>query len=85
MATEGDDPGAPIGLEPADVPPALRTRQLLELELAARRDFDDPKLEWRRLFAEMLGTFFLGPSPPVAGSCTRRDRSASPRPWSHPG
>ena len=23
------------------------------------REFDDPKLEWRRLFAELLGTFFL--------------------------
>jgi aquaporin Z len=24
-----------------------------------RRDFDDPKLEWQRLFAEVFGTFFL--------------------------
>jgi aquaporin Z len=31
---------------------------LSELELA-RRDFDDPRHEWRRLFAEVLGTFFL--------------------------
>lgn len=22
-------------------------------------DFDDPRLEWRRLFSELLGTFFL--------------------------
>jgi aquaporin Z len=25
----------------------------------SRRQFDDPKLEWRRLFSEFLGTFFL--------------------------
>lgn len=30
----------------------------LELE-PHRRDFDDPALEWRRLFSELLGTFFL--------------------------
>jgi aquaporin Z len=31
---------------------------LSELELV-RRNFDDPRHEWRRLFAEVLGTFFL--------------------------
>src|SRR4029453_12847004 len=31
---------------------------LTELELV-RRNFDDPRHEWRRLFAEVLGTFFL--------------------------
>lgn len=31
----------------------------LSLEYPAMGDFDDPKLEWRRLFAEFLGTFFL--------------------------
>lgn len=31
----------------------------LALEYPAMGDFDDPKLEWRRLFAEILGTFFL--------------------------
>ena len=29
------------------------------LEFGSRTDFDDPKREWRRLFAEALGTFFL--------------------------
>jgi aquaporin Z len=29
------------------------------LELEFSRDFDDPRLEWRRLFSEFLGTFFL--------------------------
>jgi aquaporin Z len=32
---------------------------LLEFENPRREDFDNPKNEWRRLFAEILGTFFL--------------------------
>ena len=32
---------------------------LRALELPWSRDFDDPRLEWRRLFSEFLGTFFL--------------------------
>ena len=43
----------------AGVPLAPRTLQLLALEFGDPKDFDDPRLEWRRLFAEMLGTFFL--------------------------
>jgi aquaporin Z len=35
------------------------TAPLRELELPWSRDFDDPRLEWRRLFSEFLGTFFL--------------------------
>jgi aquaporin Z len=35
------------------------TRHLLTLEFGDRKDFDDPRLEWRRLFSELLGTFFL--------------------------
>jgi aquaporin Z len=31
----------------------------LELEFPGVRDFDDPALEWRRLFAEFFGTFLL--------------------------
>ena len=38
--------------------PATR-RSLLALEYPGLGDFDDPKLEWRRLFSELLGTFFL--------------------------
>jgi Major intrinsic protein len=30
-----------------------------ELEIKVGRDFDDPSLEWRRLFSELLGTFLL--------------------------
>ncbi len=36
-----------------------RTRHLLALEFGDRKDFDDPGLEWRRLFSELLGTFML--------------------------
>ncbi len=36
-----------------------RTRQLLALEFGSRAEFDDPRLEWRRLFSELLGTFML--------------------------
>ena len=34
-------------------------RALLALEDPAITDFDDPTLEWRRLFSEVLGTFLL--------------------------
>ena len=43
-------------------PPAvdeLRIGHRLELEFGSREQWDDPKLEWRRLFSELLGTFFL--------------------------
>jgi aquaporin Z len=36
-----------------------RARHLLVLEFGDRKDFDDPALEWRRLFSELLGTFAL--------------------------
>jgi aquaporin Z len=36
-----------------------RTRQLLALEFGSKAQFDDPSLEWRRLFSELLGTFML--------------------------
>ena len=38
---------------------ARRTHRHMELEFGKAGDFDDPKLEWRRLFSELLGTFFL--------------------------
>jgi aquaporin Z len=34
-------------------------RALLALESPATLDFDNPTLEWRRLFSEILGTFLL--------------------------
>src|SRR3984957_2435599 len=36
-----------------------RARHLLTLEFGSRSEFDDPRLEYRRLFSELLGTFFL--------------------------
>ena len=36
-----------------------RSRGLLALEFGSKAEFDDPALEWRRLFSELLGTFFL--------------------------
>jgi aquaporin Z len=36
-----------------------RTRHLIALEFGSAAQFDDPSLEWRRLFAELLGTFML--------------------------
>jgi aquaporin Z len=36
-----------------------RANHLLMLEFGDRQDFDDPQLEYRRLFSELLGTFML--------------------------
>jgi aquaporin Z len=36
-----------------------RRRALLALEFPGMLDFDDPSLEWRRLFSELFGTFLL--------------------------
>jgi aquaporin Z len=54
-------PGASTGpdLPSAVLPLMPRTHHLLMLEFGNRKDFDDPRLEWRRLFSEMLGTFML--------------------------
>lgn len=48
--------GSAIGL---GAMPRARAHHLLMLEFGDRRDFDDPRLEWRRLFSELLGTFLL--------------------------
>ena len=46
---------------PVPVPSQLspRRRALLALEFGSKAEFDDPSLEWRRLFSELLGTFML--------------------------
>ena len=36
-----------------------RAQHMLMLEFGDRKDFDDPQLEYRRLFSELLGTFML--------------------------
>ena len=47
-------------LDPASLGAAFpRTHQMLSLEFGDRKDFDDPRREWRRLFSELLGTFAL--------------------------
>lgn len=38
---------------------AQRARHLRMLEFGSRKEFNDPSLEYRRLFAELLGTFML--------------------------
>jgi aquaporin Z len=57
----GVAPSASAGsdLARAVLPLAPRTHHLLMLEFGDRKDFDDPRLEWRRLFSELLGTFML--------------------------
>jgi aquaporin Z len=48
------------GHQRAAVVEARRRRwNLLALEFPALYDFDDPGLEWRRLFSELFGTFLL--------------------------
>lgn len=54
-APDAEAPGYDI----AGVPLGPRARHLLELEFGDRKDFDDPRLEYRRLFSELLGTFML--------------------------
>ena len=46
----------PSGLSEHDLP---RAKHLLMLEFGSREQFDDPHLEYRRLFSEILGTFML--------------------------
>jgi aquaporin Z len=51
MATSGHP-----DLSEHDLP---RAKQLLLLEFGSRDEFEDPSLEYRRLFSELLGTFLL--------------------------
>jgi len=44
---------------------------LLELEFPALKSFDDPSLEWRRLFSETFGTFLLVLVAPAVASSAR--------------
>ena len=62
-----------------------RVQHRLMLEFGSRAQFDDPKLEYRRLFSEMLGTFMLVLVAAGGGCCTLRARSAWPPPSSRPG
>src|SRR5580704_6925160 len=47
-------------IDPAELGSAFpRTHHVFWLEFGDRKDFDDPRKEWRRLFSELLGTFAL--------------------------
>ncbi len=64
MADANPGPSIPAGTSPeatgfSDAQVAPRTHHLLMLEFGDRADFDNPRLEWRRLFSELLGTFAL--------------------------
>ena len=48
----------PVTPTPAEQDVA-RARHRLALEFGSRTDFDNPSLEYRRLFSELLGTFML--------------------------
>lgn len=58
----------------AEHPAMAQTRRwrdvLLTLENPERADMDDPSLEWRRLFSELLGTFLLVMAGAGAGVVT---------------
>ena len=56
-----------------------RTHHVLMLEFGDRRDFDDPRREWRRLFSELLGTFALVLAAAGGGLLHAKGRSASLR------
>src|ERR1017187_10364947 len=62
-AAQGADAvsGAPAQMpDPAALGTAFpRTHHVLMLEFGNRKDFDDPRKEWRRVFSELLGTFAL--------------------------
>src|ERR1700755_1965058 len=58
---DGPEAGAPdpTAAATAGLQFVPRTHHLLMLEFGDRKDFDDPRREWRRLFSELLGTFML--------------------------
>jgi aquaporin Z len=56
--------GLPDERAPSEEGPILgllgpRTRHMAALEFGSKAQFDNPRLKWRRLFSELLGTFFL--------------------------
>jgi len=58
MATTEHDQ-APVSPETQGLQFIPRTHHLLMLEFGDRRQFDDSRREWRRMFSELLGTFML--------------------------
>lgn len=56
---EKEKPADPKTADPALTEHELRIHHRLELEFGSIEDWDDPSLEGRRLFSEVLGTFML--------------------------
>ena len=54
-----DTPAGPASHDSKTAAIERRTHHRLELEFGKAGDWDDPAHEWRRLFSELLGTFFL--------------------------
>jgi len=59
-----DDVNAPpvavsVPAQTGPPPHESRLQHLISLEPSTDGNFDDPRLEWRRLFSELLGTFLL--------------------------
>ncbi len=52
-------PTSPVARTPELERATERARHRLVLEFGLTEEFDDPRLEYRRLFSELLGTFFL--------------------------
>jgi aquaporin Z len=60
MAVSQPRPGSEPAMSADSAHEAIaRAQAWYSLEFGPRADFDDPKREWRRLFSEALGTFFL--------------------------
>jgi aquaporin Z len=56
IADAGKQPGPPVDSIEMQ---KRRARHRLQLEFGSREEWDDPALEFRRLFAELFGTFLL--------------------------
>src|SRR5947209_11219343 len=59
MPPKASATSATIPAQRQPVPHSSSMWHLVELEASTTRDFDNPALEWRRLFSELLGTFLL--------------------------
>src|SRR5207244_6332513 len=59
-AARGREQVVVVDGRPLHIPPEAGSRRAwLALEFPGLGDFDDARLEWRRLFSELLGTFLL--------------------------
>jgi hypothetical protein len=75
------DDRQPIAVSETD---QQRARHRLALEFGSREEFEDPRFGYRRLFAEVVGTFLLVLAAAGGASSMPRVRSACRQPWSPP-